>query len=304
MPLSKIGSLEFIENLVSKIALREGFGDVLAQGTQKAAEVVGDNSERFITDYMIRTGENSVYGPRLYLTPALLYALEPRLPIQHLHEISVPGMVWGMAQMGWGDSFMTSDVFRAIARRFFGSEIAVDFSTIEGKALAAVKIQDREYAKESLILCDLCWPITFSEITEDHVGDPTLESQICSAVTGRYIDEEGLYRIGERVFNLQRAILLREGRKGRPADALDEFEFTVPLKGDFGNPDCTVPGKDGQPFSRKGMVLDRQEFEKMKDEYYIIRDWDVATGLQSRKKLRDLGLDDVLPELEQRNLVV
>ncbi len=304
LPLSKIGSLEFIETLVRQISLREGFGDVLAQGTHKAADSVGENSERFITDYMITTGENSVYGPRLYVTPALLYAFEPRLPIQHLHEISVPGMVWAISQMGLGDSFMNSVVFRAIAHRFFGSETAADFSTIEGKALAAAKIQDREYAKESLILCDLCWPIMFSQTTKDNVGDPTLESQICSAVTGRGIDEKGLYQIGERVFNLQRAILLREGRTGRLSDILDEFEFTVPLKGDFGNPDCIVPGKDGQPFSRKGMVFDRQDFEAMKDEYYSIRGWDVVTGLQKREKLRDLGLDHVLPELEQRNLVV
>ena len=33
LPLSKIGSPEFIETLVRKISLREGFGDVLAQGT-------------------------------------------------------------------------------------------------------------------------------------------------------------------------------------------------------------------------------------------------------------------------------
>ena len=103
---------------------------------------------------------------------------------------------------------------RAIAARFWGSEVAADFSTYEGKALAAKKIQDRSYAKECLILCDWLWPIMEMEFSEDHVGDPTLESQIVSAVTGRELDEEGLNRIGERVFNLQRAIHIREGHKG------------------------------------------------------------------------------------------
>jgi len=41
--------------------------------------------------------------------------------------------------------------------------------------------------------------------SKDHVGDPALESQVLNAVTGRETDEEGLYRIGERVLNLQRA---------------------------------------------------------------------------------------------------
>lgn len=36
----------------------------------------------------------------------------------------------------------------------------------------------------------------------------------------------------------------------------DEFNYKSPSKGDFGNPECLVPGKDGQPFSRKGMAAD------------------------------------------------
>ena len=122
------------------------------------------------------------------------------------------------------------------------------------------------------------------------MGDPTLESKVYSAVTGKEIDEEGLYRIGERIFNLQRAILIREGHKGREDDALEEFNFTVPPKGDFLNEDCLLPGEDGNPFSRKGTVVDRKEFEKMKDEYYSIRGWDVSTGLQTLGKLRELKL--------------
>jgi len=303
IPLSKMGSMEFIDVLVRKIAFREGFGDVLAEGTVRAAEIVGQESDRFITDYMISTGENSVYGPRLYLTTGILYAMEPRMPIQQLHEISVQLVMWALTQMGLDKMYLTSEVLRAIAERFWGSEIAADFSTIEGKALAAAKIQDRQYAKECLIMCDFSWPITHSLNTEDHMGDPTLESRICAAVTGRDVDEEGLYKIGRRVVNLQRAILAREGRKGREGDSLPEFEYTVPLKGDFGNPNCMVPGKDGEPFYRKGMVVDRGEFEKMKDEYYETRGWDVSTGLQRQAELEELGLGDVAKTLEREGLL-
>jgi len=91
-------------------------------------------------------------------------------------------------------------VFRTIAKRFWGSEKAGDFSTYEGKALAARKIIDRSYAKESLILCDFYWPI-FMVSSGDHVGDPSVKSKILSAVIGTEIDEEGLYRIGERITN-------------------------------------------------------------------------------------------------------
>ena len=77
----------------------------------------------------------------------------------------------------------------------------------------------------------------------------------------------------------------------------------MPLKGDYGNPECLVPGKDGKPFSRKGMVVDRDEFEKMKDEFYQIRGWDVATGLQTREQLKSLDLADVAETMEREGLL-
>jgi len=303
IPLSKIGSYEFIEALVRKISHREGFGDLLAGGTHKAAESLGSEAQKLIKDYITKTGDNELYGPRLYITTGIFYAVEPRFPIQQLHEISVPVMLWAARVMGMKEIPVTSAAIRTMARRFFGSEIAADFSTYEGKALAAAKIQDREYAKESLILCDLCWPIFFTKVSSDYVGDPTLDSQICTAVTGREVDESGLYQIGERIFNLQRAILAREGHQGREYDSIDEFNFTTPAKGDFGNPDCIVPGKNGEVFSRKGMVVDREEFERMKDEFYQIRGWDVPSGLQKSAKLRELDLNDVAQRLESEGLL-
>lgn len=303
IPLSKMGSREFIETLVRKVSHREGFGDVLASGTHKAAETLGSKAKELITDYITRTGYNNNYGARLYITTGLFYAMEPRQPIQQLHEISILNMLWAMRAAGMENICVTSEVMRAIAKRFWGGEIAADFSTYEGKALAAAKIQDRQYAKECLILCDFTWPISYSGLSEDHVGDPTLESQVCAAVTGRDIDEQGLYKIGERVFNLQRAIHIREGHRGREGDCLEEFNFTVPLKGDFGNPGCIVPGRDGEILSRKGMVVEREKFEQMKDEYYHIRGWDMATGFQKRAKLEELGLGEVAEKLKSEGLL-
>jgi aldehyde:ferredoxin oxidoreductase len=303
IPLSQMGSYEFIETLLRKIAHREGFGDTLANGTHKAAASLGKEAQALIKDYMVKSGDNELYGPRLYITTGIFWAVEPRLPIQQLHEVSVPVMLWGARQKGLKEVPVTAEVLRAMAKRFFGSELAVDFSTYDGKALAAARIQDREYAKESLILCDLFWPIYFAEVSPDGVGDPSLESQICAAVTGREVDEAGLYKVGERIGNLQRAILAREGHKGREYDIIDEYNFTTPLKGDFGNPDCIVPGKDGELFSRKEAVVDREQFEQMKGEFYRLRGWDVPSGLQKRAKLEELGLDYVAKTLEREGLL-
>jgi len=304
IPISKLGSLEFIETLVRKTALREGFGDILANGVFKAANLVGGDAESQIPAGIDQYGRYHVYGPKLYILTGLLYATEPKQPIHSLHEVIFLMHYW----LDWCDkaegAHLSSDVLRAVARRFFGGELAVDLSTYEGKGIAAKMIQDREYAKECLILCDMAWPMTNVVHSEDHIGDPTIESRVFQAVTGLETDEETLYRMGERVFNLQRAVLIRERQEGRKSDTLIESDFTVPVKFAPDNPECLVPGKGGEIISRKGAVVDRKQFEKMKDEYYQLRGWDVATGFQTKAKLEELGLQDITKDLESRGLVI
>ena len=130
-----------------------------------------------------------------------------------------------------------------------------------------------------------------------------MESQVLSAITGKEIDEAGLNKIGERIFNLQRAILLRQGWPGRQGDRLLDYLYEEPLQLVFFNPDCIVPGKNGEIVSRKGTKVDREEFENLKSEYYELRGWDVASGLLTETKLKELELGDVATDLKARGLL-
>ena len=310
LPLSKAGSAEFIEALTRKISLREGFGDILARGTLAAAAALGEKAKELTTKFIATaTSETKDYDPRLILTTALMMATEPRRPISQLHGISgnilISWCSWARKLEG---AFFSTDDLRLAAARFWGGAGAVDFSTYEGKALAAKKVQDRSYAQESLVLCDVHWPmmVTSANNPEGHVGDPTLESRVYSAVTGQETAEEELYRTGERIFNLLRAIQLRQGWGGRDGDRLLEYFFTHPLKqGEvFFNPDAVMPGPGGKIISRLGAVLDRNEFEKMKTDYYRLRGWDTATGFPTRARLNELGLGDIAGDLKTRGLLV
>ncbi|MFH0729762.1 MAG: aldehyde ferredoxin oxidoreductase N-terminal domain-containing protein [Pseudomonadota bacterium] len=300
LPLSKMGGAEFIETLTGSISRREGFGELLAQGLVKAADAVGHGRE-FVGLSLSRAGEKITYEPRMYITTALIYAMEARRPIQMIHQIAEPLGQWLLCK-ALKQGYFTTEVMYAVGKKFFGTELAFDFSTYEGKALTAKMIQDRELAKESLILCDEIWPIHQDEAAEDKVGDPDLESRILTAVTGRQVDGSGLRLIGERIFNLQRAILIREGHRGREDDTLPEFHFTTPLETVRENPKCLGPGKNGETISRKGEVVDKQKFEAMKDEYYQLRGWDPKTGLQTRAGLEQLDLKDVADEIGPENL--
>ena len=304
LPLSKIGSAEFIEKLTKKIAYRDGFGDLLARGTLQTAEKVGKKAQGLVHRHVITSGsENRDYDPRLILTNALLYATEQRRPINQLHEVAHSLWLWRNWTKGEEGAFLSYEDFLNVGKGFWGGAAAADYSTYEGKALAAKKIQDRTYAKESLILCDFLWPIIWVRFAEDHTGDPTMESQVLSAITGIDIDESGLNRIGERVFNLQRAVFLRQGREGRQGDRLLDYLHDEPLQIVFFNPDCIVPGKNGEIVSRKGAKIVREDFENLKSEYYELRGWDVESGLQTRARMEELELSDVADDLEKRRLL-
>jgi aldehyde:ferredoxin oxidoreductase len=186
----------------------------------------------------------------------------------------------------------------------WGGEDAFNMLSYRGKALASKKIQDYGYAKESIILCDLAWPIYQVHPSADNTAPFALESRMVSAVTGKKIDEAELEKTGERNFNMQRAVLIRQGWGGRDGDNIMGYLFQEPFPGSFFNPRSLVPDSSGRPVSRAGAMMEKSGFEQLKDEYYTLRGWDVATGQQTIAKLQELGLGDIARELETIELVV
>jgi aldehyde:ferredoxin oxidoreductase len=303
LDISLIGTREFFEKLAHMIAYKKGFGDILAQGLLRAGEKLGKQAKAHFTSDVSGVGGGATYSAREYLMNGLLYALEPRQPIAMLHEISWLTGLWAMNQADPESSPVTSDVFQKAATKFWGHEKAWDLTTHEGKAMAAAKVIDRTYVKDSLLLCDSCWPVMVSWNTPDRVGDPTLESRIFSAVTGIDVDEAGLNHYGERIFNLQRGVLLREGWRPKIDDVPAEFNFIEPVETVFMNPDVIAPGPEGQVFSRKGETLKQDEFETMRKEFYELRGWEPASGLQKAQTLEELDMSDLAKDLKKMGLI-
>jgi aldehyde:ferredoxin oxidoreductase len=238
-------------------------------------------------------GQNDLAPPRAIIAHALIYPLEPRVHQPLIHEISFVNAAWSIHRMDPNLTPVTNTVYHDVARAFWGSEAAGDLSTYEGKALAAKNIQNRTYIKDSLGLCDFAWPITYSFSTPDNVGDPDLEARIFTGVTG--IAGEELERHAERIANLQRALLVREGREVPKADFPLEFNFTEPLQEGARGKKVMVPGPGDEVVDATGNTLDRDRFISMLKEYYGLRGWDEDTGLPRAKTLADLGLDDLVP---------
>ncbi len=303
LAMDTIGSLAFIEDAAEKIAGREGFGDVLAEGVMRAARRLGDRALAAVLDHFTQTGRGIAYGPKVFSPAALIYATEPRAATTELHELCGPATKWAFWHTtGGAYSYVSTEVYRKIAERFWGGSDAADFSTYNGKGRAAALIQNRQYAKECLVLCDFAFPVYDDASSEDHVGDPALESRLLSAVTGIDIPEQELLRAGERSFNLYRAILLREGRRARADDYVPDTQYIEREEQAFDvfgmfNPELLLPGSGDAIVSRKGKALTREGFERMLDEYYAVRGWDTGSGLQKKQTLQRLGLDEVIDAL-------
>jgi aldehyde:ferredoxin oxidoreductase len=189
-------------------------------------------------------------------------------------------MNWPRTQKG----ALSPEQLKAIGKQVYGSEASVDAFTYEDKARVATIIQNRSSLKNSLVLCDWsCFPILSSiNNPPDFKGAPDMERNLYCSATGQDLSEEEWLKIGERIFNLERCLMVREGRR-KEHDRVGEFHFRVPET-------AVPPWEKPQPIPP---VADKGKFEAMREEFYRIRGWDLLTGVPTRPKLEELGLEDV-----------
>jgi aldehyde:ferredoxin oxidoreductase len=289
LPLSKMGTLEFLEILLHAIAYREGFGDKLAEGLVRAGDLVKPEAKAMFRPSVAPIDHYYLSNPRAYIIMALFYPTEPRVHHLNYHEIAFVHIAWSAEMFKPGSTGVDYTALKKIARIFWKSEEAADFTGYAGQAKAAVTIQNRTYLKEMMGLCDWVYPLTYSFVTPDHLGDPEIEGKLYNAVTGG--DPADLKTYSERCYNLFRLIMLREGRRSPEADYPHDYLFTEPLPGAPGHP-AIVPGPDGKTVDMTGNKLDRTKYEAMLREFYRLRGWDEVTGIPKTETLAQLAIPD------------
>jgi aldehyde:ferredoxin oxidoreductase len=273
LPLSEIGTRDFLVKLLHSIAYREGFGEVLAEGQLRAGSIIPTAAKALFSHQVRDVGHYETTPTRQFVVQSLLIPMEPRAHQPLLHATSFVWMAWLTNYQNSKSSPINTKIFHEVAKTFWGSQAAGDISSYEGKALAAVKIQDRVYMHDSLGLCNFTWPINYSFSTPDYMGDPDLESKLYTAVTGLPSDQLAEYQ--KKIVDLQRAILVREGRTLPSADYPREYLFIEPLSPKW---PVMVPGPQG-PMDISGNMLDKEKYSGMLQEFYQLRHWDPQTGL-------------------------
>jgi aldehyde:ferredoxin oxidoreductase len=304
--LRDYGSYEFYERLLTQISDREDFGDKLAEGVHRASDALGNLGREFIND--INRGFAESYSPRLLPTSAFLAAFESsqRLTLYHTWSCRI---LFKHCEEPQGRGWLTNEEWTSYLEELFGTEKIIDHSD-EGyyqpdKAYLAKWTEDfKTFSAGCLITCDWVGSKFFSWYSDrPHRQDNTPEAhaEAYSLVTGLDMSLEEMLKAGERVRNLERAIMVREGRR-RKDDTLADYCFSKP-EGKIPPYMGKVPGPDGH-WIEVNRKIDREKWEKLKDVYYEIRGWDPKTGIPTRDKLLSLDLRDIADDLKKLNLQI
>jgi len=270
-------SSEFWCEVIRKIAYREGIGDVLAEGVTRAADLLGKGHE-YLTHvahgyqthwdgHLFGDHVPGVPGWPYWLVSALMWATDSRDPLVHGYgqEITRQGRK------------MSLEAMKQVAKRVYGSEDAVaPEAEYQGKAWPSIWHQNRLAVKDSLPVCDQLFPLIYHASRDDGYADVEAESRLYSLASGNEMDWVELDNVGSRIYNLERAIMVREGRNR----GLDEEATAY-----FYKPDP------------RGNTVETDKFRAMFTEFYDLRGWDPETGWPERSTLEEAELGDVAQQL-------
>ena len=214
------GNAAILPEMVKKIALRKGIGNILAEGVRIAAETIGQGAEEFAIH--VKGLEGPAHDPRSGKALAITYATGNR-GMCHIHPVEA--MAWDRGKLDWG-----------LHKYGVPDPNDVERWDEKGKGGVVALLQDGLSLPDILGTCKF---YMYGGITIDHW------SEMITALTGWEIDGKELLKISERVINLQRLFNVREGITAKD-DQLPERVKAIPSFGKYSTEaDCGIQDLDG-----------------------------------------------------------
>lgn len=245
---------------IEAIALRRGVGDLLAEGSLRAAKTLGPAAVDLTVT--VKGQELPAHMPQHKRSLGLIYAVNA-FGADH--------------QSSEHDSMLKSKPGSLHQRRLaelgeFGNLDLRDLS--DEKVRFAYTTQCFYSALDSLGLCQFVWGPSWQ------LYGPAETVELVRYGTGWDASMAELLRMGERRIHLLRAFNARE-RIGKSADVLPKKLFE-PL---------------GGKGPTAGVALTTGEFEHARDTYYRLAGCDPDTGYPTRARLTELGLEWVAEQI-------
>ena len=248
------GDGQSVIRAIEAIALRRGVGDLLAEGSLRAAQTLGAAAVDLTVT--VKGQELPAHMPQHKRSLGLIYAIN----------------AFGADHQSSEHDSMLKAKPDSLQRKRLG--VLGDFPSLDPRDLSDDKVkfawttQKFYSALDTLGLCQFVWGPSWQ------LYGPAETVELVHAGTGWDTTLEELLAIGERKINLMRAFNAREGI-GKAADTLPRKLFQ-PLAGKG---------------PTAGVALTQEEFERARAAYYELAGCDPATGYPSRAKLSELGLE-------------
>ena len=245
------GNGEALLQVTEKIAKREGFGNILAEGAKRAAERIGKGSERYAMH--VKGQELPLHEPRGKQGLALAYATAPggadhmRAPQDPAYEGFHPSGGHALEPLGLCEPLPRLELSPRKVRAYYYAERWWYMATAIG-------------------ICHLASaPID--------ILPPTPVVNLARALTGWDTSLWELFKVAERYVALARVINCREGFTPKddvlPARLHDAIS-SGPLQ---------------------GVRIDPEGFSRALRLYYQMQGWDPETGWPTFAKLAELGIE-------------
>lgn len=230
------GAHRAIVEITQKIAKREGFGEILADGVRRAAQKIGKDAEQFAVH--IHGQEVPMHDPKRTTYYATAY--RDTTPGRH-------------TQGSYG------------TKPASGLQLpAFDRQTMAGRGTANKMGSDLMHVVNCTGLCLFGFGFM----------DASALPEFVNLATGWDYSINDLLKTGERIANMRQAFNIREG--------ISTLDFKMP------NRVVGAPAQEVGPNAGKTVAI-----QTLCNDYLIARDWDPTSGKPSKKKLLELGLQDV-----------
>jgi aldehyde:ferredoxin oxidoreductase len=252
------GNDEAVLEMITRIAERNGLGDILAEGPLRAAEKIGQDSIKYLIHVK---GMSNL----------------------HSDERPTPSLALGIATASRGSDHLRSrpaiDLYHLpehLLRKIYGGPmpydgpLSSDYTSYVGKARM---VQWQEMMYEAIDCAGVCKYHTIF-LSPNLIAFDEL-SKLIHLNTGLRFSPREIWTIADRAYTVERLFNIREGLT-RADDWLVDRYFDEPTP-------------IGLPVVR-GKSIDREKFKQMLDEYYELHGWD-EDGLPRPETLEKLGLD-------------
>ena len=246
------GNSQTVIQLVKMIAHREGIGDLLAKGLQKAAVEMGKDSYKWAIQ--ANGLEQSRVETRSAFGYALAFAVSSRGP-DHLNTEC-------LAEFGG------SEEARKLIKRITGSEKYADPHTTDKRADIVRWHEDIYAASDCLGIC------AFSTTAQYWIDEQDL-ADLYQVATGIEMDAREIMEAGRRIITMERLFNATLGYTRK--------EDVLPYR---------LMNERQEAAMHDEAINSEELLDRMKDEYYRLHQWDIKTGLPTREVLEQLGLEE------------